>query len=64
MRLAIFLLLATVAPAQERPSKTVRGVMQPRPGAPAEDVEVKVHSVPVDPPSVPHPRPSSPTKIS
>ena len=33
----------------------MRGVMQPRPGAPAEDVEVKVHSVPVDPPSVPAP---------
>lgn len=50
MKLAIFLLLATAAPAQER---RVRGVMQPRPGAPAEDVEVKVHPVPVDPPSVP-----------
>jgi len=50
MKLAILLLLATGAPAQER---TVRGVMQSRPGAPAEDVEVKVHSVPVDPPSVP-----------
>ena len=36
--------------AQER---TVRGVMQPEPGAPAEEVEVKVHPVPVDPPSVP-----------
>ena len=50
MKLAILLLLCAAAEAQER---TVRGVMQPRPGAPAEDVEVKVHAVPVDPPSVP-----------
>ena len=44
----VFLMTSTLA-AQER---TVRGVMQPRPGAPAEDVEVAVHPVPVDPPSV------------
>ena len=47
--LLLFVITSTLA-AQER---TVRGVMQPRPGAPAEDVEVKVHPVPVDPPSVP-----------
>jgi len=40
---------ATIGFAQER---TVRGVMQPRPGAPEEDVEVAVHPVPVNPPSV------------
>lgn len=44
------LFLALTGAAQER---TVRGVMQPRPGAPAEEVEVKVHPVPVDPPSMP-----------
>ena len=40
----LFLVTSTLA-AQER---TVRGVMQPRPGVPAKDVEVAVHSVPVD----------------
>ena len=32
--------------------RTVRGVMQDRPGAPERLVEVGVHEVPVDPPSV------------
>lgn len=32
--------------------QSVRGRMQPRPGAPEEDVEVEVHEVPVNPPSV------------
>lgn len=50
MKVAAFLFLFGWVAGQER---TVRGVMQPRPGAPAEDVEVKVHAVPVDPPSVP-----------
>ena len=49
MKPAILIFLLTVPFAQDR---TVRGVMQPRPGAEAEDVEVKVHPVPVDPPSV------------
>lgn len=51
MSVATWVLFLTMTGAvQER---TVRGVMQPRPGAPAEEVEVKVHAVPVDPPSVP-----------
>ena len=49
MKSTIVIFLLTVPFAQER---TVRGVMQARPGADAEDVEVKVHPVPVDPPSV------------
>lgn len=51
MKIAFVLVFSLVSPlvAQER---TVRGVMQPRPGAPEEDVEVEVHPVPVDPPSV------------
>ena len=49
MKAAILIFLLTVPLAQER---TVRGVMQPRPGADAEDVEVKVHPVPVNPSSV------------
>ena len=49
-RLVVWLtLVAAAAFAQER---KVKGVMQPRPGAPAEEVEVAVHPVPVDPPSV------------
>jgi hypothetical protein len=50
MSTAIWMLLLVMSTAQER---TVRGVMQPHFGAPAEEVEVQVHSVPVDPPSVP-----------
>ena len=46
MKATIVIFLLTVPFAQER---TVRGVMQARPGADAEDVEVKVHPVPVDP---------------
>ncbi len=49
MKAAIVIFLLTAPLAQER---TVRGVMQARPGADADDVEVKVHPVPVDPPSV------------
>ena len=49
MKSTIVIFLLTVPFAQER---TVRGVMQARPGADAEDVEVKEHPVPVDPPSV------------
>jgi len=50
--IAVFGVFAVVSTsgAQER---TVTGVMQPRPGAEAEDIEVKVHPVPVDPASVP-----------
>ena len=43
MKSTIVIFLLTVPFAQER---TVRGVMQARPGADAEDVEVKVHPVP------------------
>lgn len=39
-------------PPAEGP-KTVRGVMQSRPGGPMEEVEVQVHAAPVDLPSVP-----------
>ncbi len=42
MKATIVIFLLTVPFAQER---TVRGVMQARPGADAEDVEVKVHLV-------------------
>jgi len=40
---------------QTRPStpSTVRATVQARPGGPLEDVEMAVHPVPVDPPSVP-----------
>ncbi len=49
MSTATWMLLLVMSTVQER---TVRGVMQPEPGAPAEDVEVQVHPVPVGPPSV------------
>lgn len=41
-------------PASKAPAvpKTVKGKMQVRPGGPMEEVEVPVHPVPVDPPSV------------
>ncbi len=41
------------ASARGEQSRTVRGRMQPRPGAPMGDVEVAVHQVPSDLPSVP-----------
>ena len=56
---------AAAIPAKERaetpreektppsPRKTVRGYMQSRPGGPMWDVEVEVHEVPDDLPSVP-----------
>lgn len=34
------------------PPKSVRGLMQVRPGGPLEEVEVAVHAVPVDVPSI------------
>ncbi len=40
----------TAAAGQQR---TVRARVQPRPGAPAEEIEMGVHEVPVNPPSVP-----------
>jgi hypothetical protein len=56
--LAIFFLVGCTAVAgpQEESSKqkrTVKGMMQDRPGAPLKEVEVEVHEVPVDVPSVP-----------
>ncbi len=36
-----------------KPPKTVSGLMQARPGGPLEQVEVEVHEVPVDLPTVP-----------
>ncbi len=38
---------------EKEPLKTVKGMMQARPGGPLEEVEVTVHEVPVDPPAVP-----------
>lgn len=43
---------AQTAPAEDG-RRTVRGVMQPRPGMPAREVSVGVHESPVDLPSVP-----------
>lgn len=39
--------------SQAEPPKTVRGMMQAHPGGPLEEVEVAVHEVPVNLPSVP-----------
>lgn len=41
----------TQAPAP-RPARTVKGLMQVRPGGPLEEAEVGVHEVPVDLPTV------------
>ena len=38
--------------ATDASQRSVRGKMQPRPGAAEEEVEVAVHEVPVDPPSL------------
>lgn len=37
----------------DKPARTVRGRMQPRPGAPEKDVEVAAHEVATDVPSIP-----------
>ncbi len=47
---------SSAEPPQDEPSsagRTVRGRMQARPGGPMEDVEVAVHEVPTDLPTVP-----------
>lgn len=44
---------AAPPPEAPAPPKTVKGLMQARPGGPLEEVEVAVHEVPVDLPSVP-----------
>lgn len=38
--------------AQEESSRTVRAVVQPRPGAEPEEIDMRVHEAPVEPPSV------------
>jgi len=45
-----FLLLLALAPQQA--DRTVHVRVQPRPGAPTEEIDMGVHEVPVDPPSV------------
>lgn len=42
----------TTSVLQLKPPKTVHGMMQAHPGGPLEEVEVAVHEVPVDLPSV------------
>ena len=42
----------TAGEQDPKPDRTVRGRMQPRPGAPEQDVEVGVHQVPTHVPSV------------
>lgn len=51
-RFAFVVLGGVTAGACAHSNRTVHGVMQDRPGAPARMVEVGVHEVPVDPPSV------------
>lgn len=39
-------------PNENEPDRTVHAVVQARPGGPVEEIEMGVHEVPVDPPSV------------
>lgn len=48
----LVLLLAIVAGPATAQERTVRARVQPRPGAPVEMMEMKVHEVPVNPESV------------
>jgi hypothetical protein len=42
----------TSTDTEEPPDRTIHGTLQARPGGPVEEVEVKIHNVPVDLPSV------------
>ncbi len=48
--LVFILTLATVAPlpAGDEPTRSIQVRVQPRPGAPVEDVDMKVHASPTD----------------
>lgn len=46
------LFIASAACAGGESSNTVRATVQIRPGGPVEEIEMEVHEVPVDPPTV------------